>query len=130
MKITHSRSAGSVGRRGVDTFSGSVYLDPVLENRPEIGINDVAFLPGGHTFWHSHERGQVLIVKAGEGYVCTRGGEVQHLQAGDVVHAAPGEEHWHGAGSSTFLVHTAISLGVTTWLEEVPVAEYQRHDEH
>ena len=125
MKISHSRTEGA-SRRGADTFSGTVHLDPVLENRPEVGVNDVIFSPGGHTFWHSHEKGQILIVKAGEGYVCTRNGEVQKLRAGDVVHAAPGEDHWHGASTSTFLLHTAISLGVTTWLEEVPEAEYQR----
>jgi len=113
-------------RVGVDTFSGQVNLDPIIEARPAVGMNDVCFSPGGHTYWHSHEQGQILIVKAGTGWVCTRHGQVQQLKAGDVVYAEPGEDHWHGAGPSSYLVHTAISLGVTNWLEEVPAAEYAR----
>jgi quercetin dioxygenase-like cupin family protein len=51
--------------------------------------------------------------------VGSRGEAAQVLRPGDVVYADPGEEHWHGAGADTYLLHTAISLGTTTWLEEV-----------
>jgi hypothetical protein len=36
-----------------------------------------------------------------------------------------GEEHWHGAGDASYLVHTAISLGATEWLEEVAEEDYR-----
>ena len=40
--------------------------------------------------------------------------------------AAPGEEHWHGAAPDSFVAHTAISLGVTEWREEVPGDRYEK----
>ena len=30
-------------RVGVDTFSGQVNLDPIIEARPAVGMNDVCF---------------------------------------------------------------------------------------
>jgi quercetin dioxygenase-like cupin family protein len=124
MRISHGRTGGTPSRRGQDTFTGTVYLDPVVEARPAVGINDVLFEPRSRTYWHSHERGQVLFVKAGEGYVGSRGGAAEKLQPGDVVYADPNEEHWHGAGPDSYLVHAAVSLGVTTWLEEVAEQSY------
>jgi quercetin dioxygenase-like cupin family protein len=67
----------------------------------------------------------VLLVTAGRGYVRTRAGGGDWVAAGDVVLAEPGEEHWHGAGGETFLVHTAVSLGETRWLEAVAEDDYR-----
>jgi quercetin dioxygenase-like cupin family protein len=120
VKISHGRIESGPSRRAHTTFTGGVHQDTVLENRPAVAVNDVFFEPGGRTYWHSHANGQVLIVKAGQGFVGSRGDAAQAIRPGDVVYAEAGEEHWHGAGSDTFLLHTAISLGVTTWLEEVP----------
>jgi quercetin dioxygenase-like cupin family protein len=89
-------------------------------------VNAVFFPPGGRTHWHRHERGQVLLVTAGRGYVQVRDGEGTWVAAGDVVHFPPGEEHWHGAGPESYLLHTAISLGTTEWLEAVSPADYER----
>ena len=106
-------------RPGADTFTGKVFLDVVgTEPAGHTSIYRVMFEPGGRTFWHRHMSGQFLIVNAGEGRVQARGGEVKTIRTGDVVHAAPGEEHWHGASDSTYVVHTAVSLGTTEWLEE------------
>jgi len=33
--------------------------------------------------------------------------------------------HWHGAAPDSAVAHTAISLGVTQWLEEVPADRYE-----
>ena len=51
-------------------------------------------------------------------------GEGGEIVAGDVVWISPGEEHWHGADGESFLLHRAISLGVTDWLDEVAAREY------
>ena len=114
---------------GSGTFTGRAMLDPLLANidstggsrsgEPQVRVNSVVFEPGARTFWHSHADGQVLLVASGRGAVETRGGERRTLQSGDTVWAPPGEEHWHGAAPDSFLVHTAISLGETEWLEEV-----------
>ena len=31
----------------------------------------------------------------------------------------PGEEHWHGADQGSYMIHTAVSLGVPEWLDPV-----------
>jgi hypothetical protein len=44
---------------------------------------------------------------------------------GDLVHVAPGEEHWHGADPGSLFVHLAFTAGGgTDWLEAVTPAEY------
>jgi quercetin dioxygenase-like cupin family protein len=43
---------------------------------------------------------------------------------GDAVYFPAGEKHWHGAGPHTYLLHTAISLGMTAWQEEVTGEQY------
>ncbi len=46
------------------------------------------------------------------------------VRAGDTIWAPPGERHWHGAAPDAFVVHTAISLGPTTWAEAVSDDQY------
>ena len=36
---------------------------------------------------------------------------------GDTVSAAPGEEHWHGAGPDGPMSHIAVSIGDIEWLD-------------
>jgi quercetin dioxygenase-like cupin family protein len=106
------------------TFSGGVF--PLATARPEPGvaITTIDFSPASRTYWHHHERGQVLVVLAGRGLVQSRGGAVREIRAGDTVWVPPGEQHWHGAGPESSLVHTAISLGRTEWDREVSEEEY------
>ena len=75
--------------------------------------NNVCFTPGARTFWHYHERGQILTVTMGYGLVCSEGQAPQRLRVGDMVHVPAGEKHWHGGTNSTCMAHTAISLGST-----------------
>ena len=124
---------GRVGqaRRGSPTnFSGDVVFDPLTSTEYGTGtsVGAVQFSPGARTFWHSHPGGQVLIVLAGEGRVTERGGRSLTVRAGDVIEAAPDEEHWHGAAASAYLVHVAVSMGQTRWLEEVADDDYRRAD--
>jgi quercetin dioxygenase-like cupin family protein len=118
------REAESTSEARSDTFTGTVWGDPVLRE-PGVTVNDVFFAPGGRTYWHRHEHGQILLVGHGRGYVRTRAGDGGWVAAGDVVFFAPGEEHWHGAGGDTYLLHRAISLGETEWLDEVAEADYR-----
>ena len=67
---------------------------------------------------------QVLVVTHGAGFVRTRDGEGGRIAAGDIVHIAAGEEHWHGAAPDSYLLHVAISLGSATWLEPVSDEAY------
>lgn len=58
--------------------------------------NNVCFTPGARTFWHKHERGQILTVTMGTGLICSEGEQPQRLRVGDMVHVPAGEMHWHG----------------------------------
>ena len=124
MKHTRGRPEAQPSQEGTGTFTGKVLLDPVLAGG-NARINSVMFEPGGRTFWHSHDDGQVLIVGTGRGMVATREGEQHELAAGDTVYAPPGEVHWHGAAPDSFLLHTAVSLGTTRWFDEVTPDQYK-----
>jgi len=106
------------------TFTGEVFPAETMPPDHGVAINTIDFAPGARTFWHRHERGQVLVVLAGSGLVQADGVSLQTIRTGDTVWAPPDERHWHGAGPESFLVHTAISLGQTTWETEVTEAEY------
>ena len=53
-------------------------------------------------------------------------GSVGPISAGDTVHIPAGEEHWHGATADTYLLHLAVSVGETVWLDEVSDDDYER----
>ena len=91
----------------------------------EVRVYSVIFEPGARTYWHSHAAGQTLLVGSGQGMVETRDGDRRAVNAGDVVWAPPGEVHWHGAAPDSFLSHTAVSLGLTSWAEEVDEEHYR-----
>jgi quercetin dioxygenase-like cupin family protein len=74
----------------------------------------VTFRDGARTRWHSHAGGQLLYVLEGTGRVATHDDEAA-VGPGDVVVAAPGEEHWHGADDGGDMTHVALSFGETTW---------------
>ncbi len=124
MMIFHGRQAGTPSQLKSATFTGTVHADPVMPSTDGVVINNVFFSPGARTYWHTHETGQILTVTAGKGWVCMEGEAAQELKAGDTVWIAKDEKHWHGAAEDSFLLHTAISLGKTEWLEEVAETDY------
>ncbi len=127
MEYAKGRQDGQPSRMGdKGTFTGQAMLDPMLDDgeSARVRVISVIFEPGGRTHWHSHPDGQVLLVASGRGVVQNRDGDRHVLGPGDLVWAPPGEEHWHGAAPDSFLAHTAVSLGVTRWHEEVPDDSY------
>lgn len=128
MEYAKGRQDGQPSRTGDEgTFSGRAMLDPLLDDGTvgKVRVNSVIFEPGGRTHWHSHTDGQVLLVGSGCGVVENRDGDRHVLRPGDLVWAPPGEEHWHGAAPDSFLAHTAVSLGLTRWHEEVSAERYE-----
>ncbi len=124
MRIVHGSDRGEPSERREATFTGEVWADPLLPTTDGTTIATVFFAPGARTYWHHHEHGQILQVLAGNGLVCADGGRPQRLRAGDTVLVPAGERHWHGAAPESFLTHTAISLGVTHWADEVTETDY------
>jgi len=125
MIISRSGTAGLPTERRTETFTGLVLADSVLQDGTEgIVVNNVFFAPGARTYWHSHERGQMLSIVSGTGLVCRDGDLIHVVHAGDLVWSPPGELHWHGAATATSMLHRAVSLGTTTWDREVSGDEY------
>jgi quercetin dioxygenase-like cupin family protein len=108
------------------TFTGRVWADPVLSPVDKVVVNNVFFEPGARTHWHTHEVAQILYVVAGEGRLQGRDGSGYALTAGDTAHISAGEEHWHGAAPGSYLLHLAVSVGATDWLEPVGDEDYAR----
>jgi hypothetical protein len=79
-RIIHRRPDGPVSERRGDTFFGTVYADPVLPATDGVTISAVFFTPAARTFWHRHERGQVLHALLGSGWVCAQGGQPQRIR--------------------------------------------------
>jgi quercetin dioxygenase-like cupin family protein len=104
--------------------TGDVLIDNVLSEEG-IAVNSAMFRPGSHTYWHSHESGQLFMVHSGRGMIAVRDGEAQVVQAGDVVYTPPGEEHWHGAAPDCFVAYTSVSLGTTHLSDDLPTEDYE-----
>jgi quercetin dioxygenase-like cupin family protein len=108
IRAAHLPNASS--KQPTETFTGTVHMDPIF-TASDCMANNVCFTPGARTFWHTHERGQILTVTMGMGFVCSKGEAPKKLMVGDVVHIAARETHWHGATRETVMAHMAISLG-------------------
>lgn len=124
----HDRS-GTAGKTG-SRFTGEVHNYLTMGATDGVTVNTVTFTPGARTYWHNHAEGQILEVIAGRGLVQSDGEPAYVISAGDTVWVPPGESHWHGACPDSFMTHTAISLGPTSWADEVPETDYiSRADE-
>lgn len=103
-------------------FEGNVRLT-TLQNDEELSMGIVEFDKGARTFWHTHPKGQILIITQGRGYTQERGGEQVALKAGDIVRCPPNVAHWHGAEANHTMSHIAIAYKEdgrsVTWLEKV-----------
>jgi quercetin dioxygenase-like cupin family protein len=122
--IPPAKQAGTAGKPG-SQFTGDVFPYMTMPSTDGVTINTVNFTPCARTYWHSHQNGQILIMLGGRGLIQAADGPVQVMRAGDTIWAPPGERHWHGASSDSFAIHTAISLGVTTWAEAVTDDQYR-----
>jgi len=109
-----------------ETFTGDVWVDPITRGLPpsQLNVAAVHFTPGARSAWHSHSGGQSLYVTEGRGLVQARGQDAVELQAGDVVFAPDGEEHWHGAAPDHFMTHLSITEGAARWGTHVTAEEY------
>lgn len=109
-------------------FSGTVHIESQFDSTETMG-GAVTFEPCARTAWHTHPRGQTLVVTSGLGLIQSWGGPVEVLRPGDVIWCTPGEKHWHGAVANSSMTHIAITekLGgkPVDWLEKVSDEEYQ-----
>ncbi|KAA9149535.1 cupin domain-containing protein [Amycolatopsis acidicola] len=118
--------AGRPSIQRTDTFTGTVWADPVSAAGDDPTINSVLFTPRARTYWHRHEGGQLLTATQGQGVVVDETGQVIVLKEGRRVWTPAGQAHWHGGGPDSLLGHTACSFGATEWLEPVSDEDYER----
>jgi quercetin dioxygenase-like cupin family protein len=112
--------------RGDDArFAGEVWLAVTLRDAEGTNVGVVHFSPGARTHWHTHPGGQFLYGVSGRGWVRSRGESGRVLEPGDVLHAAAGEWHFHGAMPDAPMVHVAVNGGGdAVWGDPVTDEEY------
>ena len=103
-------------------FTGRTYLAPLAND--SIGVANVTFIDGAHTFWHIHHGTcQILVTESGAGYVQLWGQDPVKLTPGVVFTVPEGIKHWHGAAPGKMMQHLSImqssSEVSTDWLEPV-----------
>lgn len=126
-----TRNGSQPSQKGsTENFIGSVRVDPLFQaNDPSRASGAyVTFESGARSAWHTHPRGQILIVTAGTGRVQHWGGSIEEIRQGDVVRIPPGVKHWHGASPTTPMTHIAIVEQLdgksTEWMEKVSDVQY------
>jgi quercetin dioxygenase-like cupin family protein len=83
------------------------------------------FEPGARTAWHSHDRGQLLMVEEGRMRAQQRGQTIKEFGVGDSEYTAANIVHWHGAAAGQALVQLNVGFGgASKWFEDVSDAEY------
>ena len=111
-------------------FTGRARVDPLFGRNAatDAGAAYVTFEPGARSNWHTHPRGQHLIVTAGVGRTQSWGGPVQAIRPGDVVWCPPGVKHWHGAAPNSAMTHISVANfdegKNVEWLESVTNVQY------
>jgi quercetin dioxygenase-like cupin family protein len=128
-QVTVAGSQASV-KGSSDYFTGNVRIDPlfVANDVAQFSGAHVTFEPGARTAWHTHPKGQRLIVSQGVGWTQEWGGPVVEIRAGDVVWCTPGIKHWHGATPKTAMTHIALTGSINgknvEWMEKTSDAQY------
>ncbi|MEO8534586.1 MAG: cupin domain-containing protein [Flavobacterium sp.] len=114
-----------------DWFSGEAFLSPLIarDKNNEFSVASVSFDSKARTNWHTHPKGQILIVTDGQGYFQEKYKPAQIIKKGDVINIPENVEHWHGASENQGMTHLAITnykedLQVT-WLLAVTDEEYE-----
>lgn len=114
-------------------FSGRVDVTMMFKDRSESNLTGakVKFHANARSAWHSHPKGQLLVVTHGHGLVQQWGQKARKIEAGQVVWTPPGVKHWHGAHGEKEMTHLALqnknSNGKNVhWLEKVSDDQYKQ----
>jgi quercetin dioxygenase-like cupin family protein len=111
-------------------FTGRARVDPLWPAGNDINASgaNVTFEPGARSAWHTHPKGQQLVIVSGVGRTQEWGKPIQELRPGDVVWCPPGVKHWHGASSTTAMTHLSVAGTVdgknVEWMEKVSDEQY------
>ena len=112
MRSEHNSTIFEPGEKlSNEYFTGNAYLKLLLprDKNNDFQIGNVTFEPAARTNWHTHPKGQVLIVVEGSGFYQEKGKPARSIKKGDVVNIPEDLEHWHGASSVSKMEHIAIT---------------------
>jgi quercetin dioxygenase-like cupin family protein len=98
---------------------------PTRVDSQDLTLLRLRFKAGSRSNWHSHEKGQLLMIEQGHGLTQERGKPVRVVGPGQPWYTPPGVEHWHGASPDEDVVQLTIYGGAVKWLEPVTDAEYR-----
>jgi quercetin dioxygenase-like cupin family protein len=90
-------------------FVGTVYRRSLIDaaTSPAMTVTLVSFVDGARNLRHVHSADQILYITEGMGIVASEERE-NLVTAGDIVHVAAGEVHWHGAAPGASMAHLSI----------------------
>ncbi len=135
-KNEYKMETRSIFPKGVELpkewFTGNTFIFPLVskDKNNEFSAGVVTFEPKARTLWHTHPKGQVLIVIEGEGLYQEKGYPARYIRQGDVVNISEDTEHWHGATANSQMAHIAITNyreeEQVTWLQPVTDDEYMK----
>ncbi|WP_353143759.1 (R)-mandelonitrile lyase [Acinetobacter pragensis] len=118
------------------SFTGAVHVELLTDVTESINASSayVSFQANARSFWHTHPKGQYLVVTQGEGVVQEWGKAAEKVTAGDVIYCPPGVKHWHGASGHSAMTHLALTGADENgrnvdWLEPVSEQQYQLADQ-
>lgn len=118
--------------KGSETiFNGNARIDMLFTQLDDRAISGayVTFDPGVRSSWHTHPKGQILVVTAGSGLTQEWGKPIQEINPGDIIWCPPGVKHWHGAKPNTAMTHLSFCEAVdgsnVNWLEKVSDKQYK-----
>lgn len=131
-QIRHAGSQASIaGPEKV--FTGAARIDPLFPGIEQINASGayVTFEPGARSAWHTHPKGQHIIVTQGVGLTQEWGKPIEQIKPGDVVWCPPGVKHWHGAAPDTAMTHLVVTGqdeegNNVTWMEKVSDEQYSQ----
>jgi quercetin dioxygenase-like cupin family protein len=97
----------------------------VVMDGKELSAARRRFEAGARSAWHSHDKGQLLLVEEGRLRTQKRGQAIKELGVGESDYTGPNIVHWHGAVPGQAVVQINVGFGgETKWLEKVTDAEY------
>lgn len=121
---------GQKSKGSSDYFTGDVEVEAVIapNETSKFSVAYVTFQAGARSAWHTHPKGQHLIVVEGIGLTQEEGKPIQEFRAGDTLYCPANIKHWHGASPNSYMKHIAITGDKdgnnVTWLEHVTDEEY------
>lgn len=125
--------AGSLGSFKGDSkiFSGDVQVHMMFKANEFRDFSGalVEFSKGARSAWHTHPKGQTLIVTEGEIITKVPGQKASIAKKGDVISCPVGVEYFHGATDSMQGSHIALTGEIdgknVEWHQKVSDAEYK-----